>query len=105
MRRFGFVAIVAAAWWGGIGLPGVERTGPAVARAAERWRAEFDDVCSRTQDAMTLTSDELRSLVVRCDQLMPALEKLPDPERKVYTRRLQACRKLYQFVLDTRERA
>jgi hypothetical protein len=74
----------------------------AAARAAEGWSAEFEDLCNKTQDAMALTDAELRTLVERCDRLMPVLEKLPGPERKVYSRRLRGCRDLYQFVLDSR---
>jgi hypothetical protein len=53
------------------------------------WSAEFADVCSRTQDAMALSGDELRSLV--------------ESRRKVYARRLKQCRDLYDFVLKSRE--
>lgn len=74
------------------------------ARAAEGWRAEFDDVCGQTQDAMALGTDELRRLVQRADALLPQLERLPEPDRKVFTKRLKACRDLYAFVLGTRER-
>ena len=66
------------------------------------WRREFEEVCARTQDAMALGADELRRLVTRCDELKPALERLEESERKVYSRRLEACRGVYQFVLDTR---
>jgi hypothetical protein len=72
------------------------------ADADEGWKAEFAEVCSKTQDAMALTSDELRSLVARCEKLKPLLDRLDEPVRKVYTRRVQACRDLYQFVLDSR---
>jgi hypothetical protein len=75
---------------------------PGAEPAGEAWKAEFAEVCSKTQDAMALTSDELRGLVERCDRLKPVLEQLDEPVRKVYTRRVQACRDLYQFVLDTR---
>jgi hypothetical protein len=67
------------------------------------WKEEFEDVCKSTQDAMSLSSDELRALVERCDKLKPALEALEESARKVYTRRLKACRDLYAFVLETRE--
>jgi hypothetical protein len=77
--------------------------GVAVARADEAWRAEFEEVCSKTQDAMALSSDDLRSLVGRCDRLKPAIAGLQESDRKVYSRRLQACRDLYQFVLESRE--
>ena len=79
---------------------------PALAAAAEArpdWRGEFDQVCSRTQDAMALSADELRSLVARCDDLSPRIDELDESSRKVFTRRLQACRDLYRFVLESRE--
>ncbi len=66
------------------------------------WRVEFDDVCGKTQDAMGFAPEELRKLVQRCDALRPALEALGEPHRKIYLRRLQQCRDLYQFVLDTK---
>lgn len=75
------------------------------ARAEGGWRGQLDELCSRTQDAMALSSDELRSLIACCDKLAPALEKLEESERKIFTRRLKACRDLYQFVLDAREKA
>ncbi len=81
--------------------PGVAAAAPA---AVPAWRAEFDALCARTQDAMALPEEELRELVARCDKLLPALEKLDESERKVFTRRLQACRNLYQFVLESKEK-
>ena len=51
---------------------------------------------------MSLTTDELRALVSRCDRLKPQIEGLDPSRRKVYVKRLQQCRDLYQFVLDTR---
>ena len=72
------------------------------ALAADDWKAEFEAVCAKTQDAMALPADELKELVARCDRLKPAIEALEPSPRKVYGKRLQACRDLYQFVLDTR---
>lgn len=73
------------------------------ARAAEAWRDEFERICAKTQDAMTLTTDELRALVAAADALLPRIEQLGESERKVYGRRLKACRNLYAFMLETRE--
>ena len=84
------------------GLPG-----SAVAQApavVQDWKREFDDVCAKTQDAMALSQDELKGLVARCDRLRPQIEKLEESQRKVYTRRLQVCRDLYQFVIESREK-
>jgi hypothetical protein len=88
--RRAFLALAAAAALAG------------AAGAAEAWRAEFEAVCAKTQDAMVLSTDELKLLVERCDKLKPAVEALDPSARKVYGKRLQACRDLYQFVLDTR---
>ena len=63
---------------------------------------EFESICAQTQDAMSLTTDELRALLSRCDRLRPQIEGLDPSRRKVYVKRLQQCRDLYQFVLDTR---
>jgi hypothetical protein len=74
---------------------------PAAARSD--WKKEFEDVCSRTQDAMALSSEELRSLVARCDKLKPVVDGLEESQRKVFSKRLRDCRAVYQFVLDSRE--
>lgn len=92
-------------------MRGLARTASAVlaalalagaAFAGEDWKPEFEAVCARTQDAMVLSTAELKELVARCDRLKPAIEALEASPRKVYGKRLQACRDLYQFVLDTR---
>ncbi|HEY6001550.1 MAG TPA: hypothetical protein VIV57_01670 [Anaeromyxobacter sp.] len=97
---------VAAAMAGALpaAAPAAPRMAAPAARADEGWRAEFEDICAKTQDAMALSAEELRSLVERSDALLPILERLPEPERKVFTKRLQACRNLYAFVLETKEK-
>ncbi len=75
-----------------------------LANAQEDWRKEFDDVCSKTQDAMVIPSDELKNLVDRCDKLKPQIEKHDESQRKVFLKRLQLCRDLYFFVLESREK-
>ncbi len=79
------------------------RAGVAQARAEDDWFAEFEAVCSRTQDAMTIPTDELRALVARCEQLKPRIAALDPSRKKVYAKRLQLCRDLFQFVLETRD--
>ena len=74
------------------------------ARAQADWKHEFEQVCAGTQDAMSLALDELRSLIGRCDTLKPRIEALDPSEKKVYGKRLQACRDLYAFVLESREK-
>ena len=68
----------------------------------EAWQQEFDAVCSKTTDAMSLSNDELKSLVQRCDTLEPKIEKLDESRKKVYLRRLKQCRGLYAYVLESK---
>jgi hypothetical protein len=82
--------------------PGILQVG--LAHAQEDWRKEFDDVCSKIQDAMVFTPDELRDFVGRCDKLKPQIEKLDESQRKVYLKRLRMCRDLYFYVLESREK-
>ena len=71
--------------------------------AQEDWKSEFEDVCSKTQDAMTFSADELKNLIARCDKLKPLIDKLDESPRKVYLRRLQLCKDLFVFVLGSKE--
>jgi hypothetical protein len=96
-----------AVFWVAVGLaigPSGRARAQAPAPAAQDWRKEFEDLCAKTQDAMALPMDELKSLVSRCDKLKPQIEKLDESQRKVYSRRLQVCRDLYQFVIESREK-
>lgn len=68
----------------------------------EEWKAEFDDICSKTDGAATLTAAEVRGLIERCDKLKPQIEKLDESARKVYLRRLASCRALFQFMIDSK---
>jgi hypothetical protein len=74
----------------------------AVARAEDEWFTEFEAICAKTQDAMSLSDAELKALVVRCDALKPKIQALDPSRRKVWEKRLQQCRDLYQFVIDSR---
>ena len=71
---------------------------------AQNWKNEFDDLCSKTQDAMMLTDDELKSLVDRCDKLKVLIENLDEVQKKVYLKRLVMCRDLFEYVLKSRQK-
>jgi hypothetical protein len=73
-----------------------------IASAQEDWRQEFEVVCSQTQDAMALSAEELSGLIERCDKLKSRIEKLDESARKVYLKRLQLCRDLYVFVIESK---
>jgi len=67
------------------------------------WRTEFDETCSKTTDSMMLSVNELTTLVQKCDRLQKLIEAEDETVRKVYLKRLQMCRNLYVFVLDTKK--
>lgn len=108
MKRYRIITVgIGLILLGGFGAPGDWNRGVirvSTACAQEDWRKEFDEVCSKTQDAMVFTDDELKDLVSRCDKLKPQIEKFDESQRKVYLKRLQMCRDLYIFVLESREK-
>jgi hypothetical protein len=77
---------------------------PASPAAAEDWQRQFDDFCSKTQDAMAFSTEELKALIQQCDALEPQIQKLDDTRKKVYLRRLAQCRGLYAYVLDSKQK-
>lgn len=78
--------------------------GPQRVYAEEDWKSEFADICSKTEDAATLTAGELKNLIDRCERLKPLIEKLDETQRKIYLRRLQQCRDLLAFMLESKEK-
>jgi hypothetical protein len=73
---------------------------PAVARGEEAWLADFEQTCSRTGEAMALSTAELKGKLDRCDELQKIIESREESVRKVYLKRLQLCRNLYAYVLE-----
>ncbi len=68
---------------------------------AQDWKKEYEEICSKTADVMALSIDELRELISRCDKLRTIIEGLEDDStRRVYLKRLQMCRDLYNFALE-----
>jgi hypothetical protein len=104
MRSAHAVAVLALAALALVAAPLRGADAPEKQPTPAECKRQVDEACAKTQDAMSLTSDELRQLVTRCERLAPVVNKLPDPHRKVLALRLKRCRDLYQFVLDTRER-
>ena len=71
--------------------------------AEESWRTDFDAACAQSNVAMILTIPELRKLIEQCDRLQKILEEQEETVRKVYLKRLQMCKNLYIFVLETKK--
>jgi hypothetical protein len=72
--------------------------------AQEDWKKDFEGICSGTQDAMSFSIDELKSLIGRCEKLKPVIETLDETQRKVYLKRLRMCMELLVFVLESKEK-
>ncbi len=96
-------AAVAVVFSGVAGISGIPIFSKVVS-AQDDWKVEFESICARTQDAMTISKDELKQLINRCDDLRPRIEKLDETQRKVYLKRLQMCRDLFAFVLESQEK-
>jgi hypothetical protein len=101
-------AIAAALLVMGLAAPAAHARGPQSSasqsdHAQEPWRKEFSDVCSKTQDAMTFSQQELTELIRRCDVLLPQIQKLDETRKKVYSERLRVCRGVYAYVLDAKK--
>ena len=78
--------------------------GESATPAPDDWIREFEDICAKTQDAMTFNAAELKSLIERSDRLKPRIEKLDETRRKVYLKRLVMCRDLFIFVLESKDK-
>ena len=70
--------------------------------AAAGWKTEFDAVCGQTDNAADMTVAELTRAVARCDALLPQIEALEATPRKLYLKRLQMCRSLFAFMLESK---
>jgi hypothetical protein len=69
------------------------------------WRAEFDETCANTSDAMALAPAELEVLIAKCEHLQKIIGQLDESTRKVFLKRVLMCKNLYQYVLDSKKRA
>ncbi|GAW67234.1 hypothetical protein GPEL0_01r2951 [Geoanaerobacter pelophilus] len=69
----------------------------------ESWQETFDKTCSRSNEAMSLSVEELRALVESCNALEKVIEKQEPSVRKVYLKRLQLCKNLYAYMLEYRQ--
>ena len=86
----------------GAGFIGLPRFG--VVYAQDDWKTEFADICSKTDDPLVLSKEEVKTLIERCDKLKPRMEKLDESTAKVYLKRLQQCKDLFVFVAETKSK-
>jgi len=70
--------------------------------ADESWKSDFEKVCGQTDNAADMTIEELKTTLEKCDALKSRIEALEATPRKIYLKRLQMCRNLLQFMLESR---
>lgn len=112
MKRAGRIIVIsliiaAMPWMAPVQFPGEAADHFSPARSAwadESWKAEFDEVCGKSDDSMGLSKDELKALMARCDKLKTLIEAQEETVRKVYLKRLQMCRDLLAYVLEVKSR-
>lgn len=71
--------------------------------AEEPWKLELMEVCSKADEALSFSKEELKMLLQKGEKLKPEIEALAETPRKVYLKRLQKCMNLYIFVLESKE--
>ena len=67
----------------------------------EPWMPEFEAICGRTQESGAMTPDEIREILARADKLKTVIEGSQSAGKGIYLRRLEKCRKLFEFVLQS----
>jgi hypothetical protein len=72
--------------------------------ADESWKVDFEKVCGQTDNAADLSIDELKNTLEKCDALKSRIEALEPTPRKIYLKRLQMCRNLFQFMLESKQK-
>lgn len=103
MKKFAFGLLVSlAVLTGWSGKPASLRD---LAYAAdESWKPDFERVCGQTDNAADMTIEELKKSLEKCDALKSRIEELESTPRKIYLKRLQMCRNLFQFMLDSKQK-
>ena len=72
--------------------------------ADESWKSDFEKVCGQTDNAADLSVEELKKSLEKCDALKTRIEALEPTPRKIYLKRLQMCRNLLQFMLESKQK-
>ncbi len=70
----------------------------------ESWLRELDELCGSSQAAMTLSSEEVTTLVERCDRIIAEITGTDNPRKKLYLFRLERCRNFYQYIINLKSK-
>jgi hypothetical protein len=75
---------------------------PGTAASEEDWKVELAEVCAKTDISMTLSREELQVLISRCEELEKKIGAEDKVVRKIYLRRVERCRNLFAYVLESK---
>jgi hypothetical protein len=70
---------------------------------AGSWKESFDEICSKAQVADSLSVNELSTLIERSNKLMPEIQAAEDPSKKIYIHRLNKCKALFEFMIESKK--
>lgn len=78
--------------------------GQAVVHAQNDWKETFNELCGKTQNAMAYSPEELRDFIADSDALFIDIDRLREPARTIYRKRLKRCKGLFVYVLESKEK-
>jgi hypothetical protein len=64
------------------------------------WKEEYGSICGKSHDAVLLSTEDLMTRIDRCKALLNVIRETDNPNRKIYTFRLEKCSNFYQYLLD-----
>ena len=67
------------------------------------WKEDFERLCSLMEEASGLPDGKLTELIEESDHLLKTIEKLDDPQKKIYLFRLKKCRNFFVYSLELKE--
>lgn len=67
---------------------------------AENWVEDFNMLCSKTEDADSLSPEQLEELIEQSDSLLDTIQKSEHKQKKIYIFRLKKCRNLFEYMLE-----
>lgn len=70
---------------------------------ADDWHTKFEETCSKTPVAESLSVQELEALLEESNKLLSQIKSSDNPSKKIYIFRLEKCISFYKYVLDTKK--
>jgi hypothetical protein len=62
---------------------------------------EYNSICGDTQGAVLLPSEEINTLIDKCDKLLIKIKAADNPKKKIFIFRIEKCRNFYKYIADS----